>query len=77
MGLEPTHLDAHMHALYATPALFAVLRKVAREYRLPIRMARNQSVSETCSRTLPAGDPFPDAISSARRRAARYLRTDC
>src|SRR6267378_3604127 len=41
MGLQPTHLDAHMHALYATPALFAVLQKVAREYRLPIRMARN------------------------------------
>jgi predicted glycoside hydrolase/deacetylase ChbG (UPF0249 family) len=44
MGLDPTHLDAHMHALYATPELFAVLRKVARDYRLPIRMARNEQV---------------------------------
>src|SRR3989442_7735655 len=64
MGLEPTHLDAHMHALYATPALFAVLRKVAREYRLPIRMARNQSVFRDLLPYVAAGDPFPDAIFS-------------
>jgi predicted glycoside hydrolase/deacetylase ChbG (UPF0249 family) len=65
MGLDPTHLDAHMHALYATPQLFAVLRKVAREYRLPIRMARNEQVFRDL---LPyvdaAADPFPDAIFS-------------
>src|SRR5258705_12975067 len=30
IGLDPTHLDAHMHALYATPQLCGVLRKVAR-----------------------------------------------
>ena len=64
MGLDPTHLDAHMHALYATPQLFAVLRKVAREYRLPIRMARNEQVFRDLLPYVDAADPFPDAIFS-------------
>ena len=64
MGVNPTHLDAHMHSLYATPALFAVLRKVAKEYRLPIRMARNDVPFRDLLRYVDAGDPFPDAIFS-------------
>jgi predicted glycoside hydrolase/deacetylase ChbG (UPF0249 family) len=64
MGLDPTHLDAHMHALYATPQLFAVLRKVAREYKLPIRMARNEQVFRDLLPYVDAADPFPDAIFS-------------
>ena len=43
MGLTPSHLDAHMHVLYATPELFGVFQKVARDYKLPIRMARNET----------------------------------
>src|SRR5215831_4258893 len=39
MGLDPSHLDAHMHSLYATPGLFRVMLKVAREYKLPVRLA--------------------------------------
>jgi len=64
MGLDPTHLDSHMHALYATPQLFAVLRKVARDYRLPIRMARNEQVFRDLLPYVDAADPFPDAIFS-------------
>jgi predicted glycoside hydrolase/deacetylase ChbG (UPF0249 family) len=64
MGLDPTHLDAHMHSLYATPQLFAVLRKVAREYKLPIRMARNEQVFRDLLPYVDAADPFPDAIFS-------------
>ena len=64
MGLEPTHLDSHMHALYDTPALFAVLQKVAREYRLPIRMARNDPTFQPLLSYMGATDPFPDAIFS-------------
>src|SRR5207249_6835176 len=64
MGLDPTHLDAHMHALYATPQLFAVLRKVARDYRLPIRMARNEQVFRDLLPYVDAAVPFPDAIFS-------------
>jgi predicted glycoside hydrolase/deacetylase ChbG (UPF0249 family) len=64
MGLEPTHLDSHMHALYDTPELFAVLRKVAREYRLPIRMARNDPTFVPLLPYVDANYPFPDAIFS-------------
>ena len=64
MGLEPTHLDAHMHALYATPQLFAVLKKVARDYKLPIRMARNEQVFQDLLPYVDAAYPFPDAIFS-------------
>jgi len=64
MGLDPTHLDAHMHSLYATPQLFAVLQKVAREYKLPIRMARNEQVFRDLLPYVQASDPFPDAIFS-------------
>ncbi len=64
MGLTPSHLDAHMHALYATPELFAVLQKVAREYKLPIRMARNETIFQSKLPLLAPGDPIPDAIFS-------------
>ena len=64
MGLDPTHLDAHMHSLYATPQLFALLQKVAREYKLPIRMARNEQVFRDLLPYVQASDPFPDAIFS-------------
>jgi predicted glycoside hydrolase/deacetylase ChbG (UPF0249 family) len=64
MGLEPSHLDAHMHALYWTPELFGVLRKVAREYKLPIRMARNDQPFQSMLPLMAPGDPIPDAIFS-------------
>jgi chitin disaccharide deacetylase len=35
MGIRPTHVDAHMFALFSTPELFATYVKVARAYRLP------------------------------------------
>jgi chitin disaccharide deacetylase len=62
MGLEPSHLDAHMHALYASPELFNVLLKVAREYKLPIRMARNDPFFKARITQMAPGEPFPDAI---------------
>jgi len=64
MGLEPTHLDAHMHSLYATPELFAVLRKVAADYKLPIRMARNERPFTELLQHVEESYPFPDAIYS-------------
>jgi predicted glycoside hydrolase/deacetylase ChbG (UPF0249 family) len=64
MGLDPTHLDAHMHSLYATPQLFAVLQRVARDYKLPIRMARNEQVFRDLLPYVDAAVPFPDAIFS-------------
>lgn len=64
MGLEPSHLDVHMHALYRTPELFGVLLKVAREYKLPIRMARNDQLFQPMIPLMAPGDPIPDAIFS-------------
>src|SRR5258708_10974908 len=64
MGLEPSHLDAHMHTLYRTPELFGVFLKVAREYKLPIRMARNDQPFQSMLPLTAPGDPIPDAIFS-------------
>jgi len=65
MGLNPTHLDSHMLALYDTPALFAVLQKLAREYKLPIRMSRNDPTFKPLLQYMTAADPFPDAMFTA------------
>ena len=64
MGLEPSHLDSHMHALYAKPELFGVFLKVAHEYKLPIRMARNDQPFQSVLSLMAPGDPVPDAIYS-------------
>ena len=39
-GVHVTHLDTHMGALFQTPALFSVYRKMGESYRLPILGAR-------------------------------------
>ena len=64
MGLEPTHLDAHMHVLYASPELFGIFQKVARAYKLPIRMARNDQLFASKIERMDLHDPIPDAIFS-------------
>lgn len=40
VGIHPTHLDTHMGAMFATPALIAVYAKVAHEYHLPFLVTR-------------------------------------
>ena len=40
LGIVPTHLDSHMGTLYQTKALFDVFLRVAREYKLPVRVAK-------------------------------------
>jgi predicted glycoside hydrolase/deacetylase ChbG (UPF0249 family) len=64
MGLEPSHLDAHMHSLYASPELFGVFLKVAHEYKLPIRGARNDKPFQGVLPLMAPSDPVPDAIFS-------------
>ena len=39
-GIQPTHLDSHMGTLYQNKALFEVFLRVAREYKLPVRVAK-------------------------------------
>jgi len=64
LGLHPSHLDAHMHVLYATPEFFAVFVKVANDYHLPIRMARNDQLFAQRLNQLEPRFPIPDAIFS-------------
>ena len=40
LGIVPTHLDSHMGTLYQSKALFEVFLRVAREYKLPVRVAK-------------------------------------
>jgi chitin disaccharide deacetylase len=40
MGINPSHLDSHMGALFASPELFTAYAKVAREHRLPFLATR-------------------------------------
>ena len=39
-GIVPTHLDSHMGTLYQSKALFEVFMRVARDYKLPVRIAK-------------------------------------
>jgi predicted glycoside hydrolase/deacetylase ChbG (UPF0249 family) len=64
MGLDPSHLDAHMHSLYASPELFRVFLKVAHDYKLPIRGARNEKLFQSVLPLMGPTDPVPDAIFS-------------
>jgi len=64
MGLQPSHLDAHMHSLYVTPDLFRIMLKVAHEYKLPVRMAGNIDLFRPGLALMDPGDPVVDAIFS-------------
>jgi predicted glycoside hydrolase/deacetylase ChbG (UPF0249 family) len=43
LGIRPTHLDSHMGTLYQTRELFEMFVRVARENKLPIRVAKDMS----------------------------------
>jgi predicted glycoside hydrolase/deacetylase ChbG (UPF0249 family) len=43
LGIRPTHLDSHMGTLYQTKELFEMFVRVARENKLPIRVAKDMS----------------------------------
>jgi len=40
MGIHPTHLDSHMGTLFTSPAMVAVLARVAHQYHLPFMMLK-------------------------------------
>jgi chitin disaccharide deacetylase len=40
LGIQPTHLDSHMGTLYQNKALFEVFLRVARQNKLPVRIAK-------------------------------------
>ncbi|HEX3184445.1 MAG TPA: polysaccharide deacetylase family protein [Pyrinomonadaceae bacterium] len=60
-GIQPTHLDSHMGTLYQSKALFEVFLKVAREYKLPVRVAKTWfSQADFLPSTLSPDDVFID-----------------
>jgi len=62
-GIQPTHLDSHMGTLYQSKALFEVFLKVAREYRLPVRVAKAWfSQADFLPTTLNPNDVFIDRV---------------
>ena len=72
MGLEPTHVDSHMGALYQTPELFRTYTKVARSYKLPFLAVFDSPTAAIRSELTPS-DIVPDAVimrleGSTRRR---------
>jgi chitin disaccharide deacetylase len=64
-GIRPTHLDSHMGVLFATPELFAVYVKVAREYGLPFLAVRVPSARKEMLAVLSDKDIVPDRVEMA------------
>ncbi|HLA12697.1 MAG TPA: polysaccharide deacetylase family protein [Pyrinomonadaceae bacterium] len=63
LGINPTHLDSHMGTLYQNKALFEVFIRVARDYRLPIRVAREWFArTDFISEVLQPDDAYIDRI---------------
>jgi predicted glycoside hydrolase/deacetylase ChbG (UPF0249 family) len=63
MGIVPTHLDSHMGTLYQNKALFDVFLRVAREYKLPVRVAKEWAGrADYLTSSLIANDVFIDRV---------------
>lgn len=63
MGIVPTHLDSHMGTLYQNKALFEVLLRVAREYKLPVRVAKEWAGrADYLTSSLIANDVYIDRV---------------
>lgn len=62
-GIQPTHLDSHMGTLYQNKALFETFLKVAREYKLPVRVAKTWfGRADFLPETLKPDDVFIDRV---------------
>jgi predicted glycoside hydrolase/deacetylase ChbG (UPF0249 family) len=61
-GVRITHLDSHMGALYGTAGLLDVYRRLAGEYRVPLRWDRVQPVPT--GGTMPAEEILIDRVLS-------------
>jgi chitin disaccharide deacetylase len=62
-GIQPTHLDSHMGTLYQNKALFEIFLKVAREYKLPVRVAKTWFArADFLPSTLKPDDVFIDRV---------------
>jgi predicted glycoside hydrolase/deacetylase ChbG (UPF0249 family) len=63
LGIQPTHLDSHMGTLYQSKALFEVFLRVARKYKLPVRIAKTWFArADFLPATLKNDDVYIDRI---------------
>jgi predicted glycoside hydrolase/deacetylase ChbG (UPF0249 family) len=63
LGIVPTHLDSHMGTLYQNKALFDVFMRVAREQKLPVRVAKSWFTrADFLADSLNANDVFIDRV---------------
>jgi len=63
LGIQPTHLDSHMGTLYQNKALFEVFLRVARNQKLPVRVARAWFTrTDFLPETLTPNDVYIDRI---------------
>jgi predicted glycoside hydrolase/deacetylase ChbG (UPF0249 family) len=63
LGIQPTHLDSHMDTLYQNKALFEVFLRVARNQKLPVRVAKTWfRQSDFLPSTLTADDVYIDRV---------------
>jgi predicted glycoside hydrolase/deacetylase ChbG (UPF0249 family) len=62
LGIHPTHLDSHMGVLFSTQELFAVLVKVAHEYKLPFFAPRIPGDREKFLTLLSEKDIIVDSV---------------
>lgn len=63
MGIVPTHLDSHMGTLYQNKELFDVFLRVAREYKLPVRVAKEWAGrADYLTSSLIANDVYIDRV---------------
>lgn len=70
-GIQPTHLDSHMGTLYQNKALFEVFLRVAREYKLPVRVAKTWfSRADFLPSTLNPDDVYIDRVLDINQTVA-------
>ena len=63
LGIVPTHLDSHMGTLYQSKELFDVFLRVARDNKLPVRVAKEWfSRADFLPTSLSPNDVFIDRI---------------
>jgi predicted glycoside hydrolase/deacetylase ChbG (UPF0249 family) len=62
LGIHPTHLDTHMGVLFSTQELFAVLVKVAHDYKLPFFAPRIPGDREKFLTLLSEKDIIVDSV---------------
>jgi len=66
-GIDVTHLDSHMFALYLNPEYLTVYKKIGKEYKLPILLNKDYltSFGLNTEKNLDKGDIVVDNLYMA------------